>query len=581
MATPSANLANRAAPDITQKLVATTLPPVYLYQSPNTRTFLAAGGVNYQNNIDIWHLLLKRLDVPFELTDKIEVLNASGAERGLVLLPSAVALSSAERQTLARFHERGGAILATWLCGVRNEHGQWLGFNFMENVLDTKVSGTTEAEQDDTFLIPYGASPINHQLPSGLRVWTERIANWYPLRLSGPNLAARMMDWSRTTSPDKTSGLISFNQRQAQAGGARSVVFGYPERLWFSADPKAFDALAGDAIFWLLRQPAVYQASWPHPYRSAFVVTVGASDFSEQADLTFAKQTAAANWRATYYVVSEHVNENREMLKKIQQAGHDIGYFGDKLASFQNQSANQQKKRIDTMLAEVRESEIEPASPPGFKAPLDVFDATTLRLLRAKGFGHVIADQGAAETRLPHWAAGSGEPLALLPRTISAPEDLMGDNTPAKAIGAFGHEVEVADAMGSLGVVSVPSSSSLTAAQWGQILDHIKQRGPQLWLASANQVVDWWRERSRVKVSLNTDVTPALLTLEVTGEGPVQQPFSLLVNLPRPASKPHLIADGHSQSAPKIESFDALRGALIFANLPPGTWHWYLSFSNP
>jgi peptidoglycan/xylan/chitin deacetylase (PgdA/CDA1 family) len=573
--------ATGSADDITQKLVANKLPPVYLYQSASTRSFLAAGGVNYQNNIDTWQLLLKRLDIPFELLDQVERLNVSGTERGLVVLPSAVALSETERRTLARFHERGGAMLATWLCGVRNEQGQWLGFNFMETVLDTKVSGTTEPDNDDVFLIPHGDNPISHQLPSGLRVWTERVANWYPLRLSGSNLAARITDWSRSTTPDKRNGLVSFNQRQAQAGGARSVVLGYPERLWFSADPKAFDAIAGDALFWLLRQPAVYPATWPHPYRSAFVLAVGAADFTEQADLAFAKQTEAAGWKGTYYVLTERADESREILKKIQQAGHEIGYFGDRLVGFQNQSANQQKKRVDTMLSELRDAEVEPASPPGFKAPLDAFDATTIRLLRGKGFGHIIADQGASETRLPQWASGNGEALALLPRTLSAPEDLMTDNTPANAIHAFNHEIDEADTMGALGVVSVPSHSSLSGEQWGDILSHLKQRGPQLWLASANQVVNWWREHERVKVSLNADVVPALLTIEVAGDAPLQQPFSLLVNLPRPASVPRLIADGHALPAPKTESFDALRGALIFANLPPGTWHWYLSFPTP
>ena len=335
--------ASHAGDDMTRKLVPNKLPPVLIYASPTSRAYFAAGGINYQNNIDTWQLALRRLDIPFEVIDSLSRIDKTGFKpaQSLLILPSSIALTEPERRSLARYHDQGGALLASWLCGVRNERGEWLGFGFMESVLATKVVGTTEADNDDSFLIPYGNSPVSHQLPAGFRVWTERVPNWYPLRLASSHLAAHLTDWSRTVKHDKRSGLISYEQRAASSGTARSVVLGFPERLWYSADQKAFDALAGDALFWLLREPAVYLSNWPYPYRSGFILSINASDFTEESDDAFARQTEAAGWHGTYYVLSEHAESGKALLGKLAQRGHEIGYFGDRLVGFQNQSANQ------------------------------------------------------------------------------------------------------------------------------------------------------------------------------------------------------------------------------------------------
>lgn len=499
-----------------------------------------------------------------------------------LILPSALALNAQEKRSISQFQQQGGNLLATWLCGVRNENGAWVGFQFMEQVLQTRVVGTTEPDNDDSFLLPYGDSPVSHQLAAGLRVWTERIPNWYPLRLASPHLAAQLTDWSRTLTPKKRAGLISYAQGTPATRHARSVVLGFPERLWFSADPKALDALASDALFWLMHQPAVYLATWPHPYRSAAILSINASDFTEEQDSAFAAQTEGLGWRATYYVLSERAELAKPILKKLQARGHDIAYFGDRLVGFQNQSANQQGKRLDSMIHEFQEAEIEPSEPTGFRAPLDSLDATTLRLLRQRGIGHVITDQGASEARLPFFSANTpgakGEAMVLLPRTLSAPEDLLTDNSAALATQNTIYELELADDMASLGILTIPTRSSITPANWGAILQSLKARKDKIWLSTANQVSAWWRERERVKVSLDADVTPALLTVEVNGEGPLQQAPTLLVNLPEPGRTVQLAADGHNAAPPKITPFDNFRAAIVLPKLAPGTYHWYLSF---
>ena len=54
-------------------------------------------------------------------------------------------------------------MLASWLTGVRSENGAWIGFDFMERALDVKVVGTTQADNDDRFMMPHGIFQFRYE----------------------------------------------------------------------------------------------------------------------------------------------------------------------------------------------------------------------------------------------------------------------------------------------------------------------------------------------------------------------------------------------------------------------------------
>ena len=171
---PSASAATSKPVAVTPKIQVTpvTMPDVILYASRTTRAYFSAGGVDASVNIQAWEDILRKYGIPFETVNSVEILEKKSS--GVLVLPSTVALSERERQAVIGFRAKGGGVLASWLTGVRNEYGEWRGFGFMETALDTKVVGNTEADEDDTFLIPYGDSPVTHQVPAGLRNWMER-----------------------------------------------------------------------------------------------------------------------------------------------------------------------------------------------------------------------------------------------------------------------------------------------------------------------------------------------------------------------------------------------------------------------
>lgn len=562
------------------------VPEVFLYASPSTHDYFTSGGVDAKVNIRIWEVFLRKYNINFKLVSSVEQLES--IQPGVLLLPSSVALSEREKQAVIGFRTKGGSVLASWLTGVRNEKGEWRGFEFMANALDTRVVGNTEEAEDDNFMMPYGDSPITHHLPSGLRIWLERSKEWYPLRLLGRYPAAQIMDWSRTFASGKPSSTIVFDERAQSSGQlSRSVVLGYPEQLWLSADPKLLEAIAHNALMWLLRQPDAYKASWPYPYASSFVMAVEAADVLADIDLNFAKLMEDAGGRATYYVLGENIAKSAEVLKKIQARGHEMAYFGDRFDGFKDQPAAVQAKRLDAMQKTIKDAGVVIAPDAGFHAPMDSYDKTTEKLLTERAFGNFVAFMDATDARLPFIApmdAGAttlGKSMVVLPRTQNGPEESMEEGDPEVGLKNFLDELELTDQMASLSIARIPNQSLLTKVQLAEIFKHLKARRERMWLTTASQVAEWWRERERINIRLESGAVAPQLTATVKGEVPLKKAAMIWINLPESGSTLRLAARGNHEKSPKIVNIDTWRAAVVLEGWAPGEYRWDVYFDRP
>ena len=559
------------------------LPEVHLYASPATQAYFASGGVDAKANQRAWEVLLRKYKIPFKSIASAERLETLAS--GVLLLPSSVVLSQREKQAVLNFRAKGGSVLASWLTGVRSENGAWIGFDFMERALDVKVVGTTQADNDDSFMMPHGDSPVTHHLPAGQRIWTERPKEWYPLRLVGRNPAAHMMDWSRSFSAGKPTASVVFDERRQQSGLlSRSVVLGYPERLWLSADPKLLEAIAYDALGWLLRRPSAYVSAWPHPHTSAFVLAIDAAEFINESDLAFAKSFADIGGQATYYALSLQTPKSVALLKVLQERGNELGYLGDKFEGFQNQAPATQAKRLDAMRKDLKDAGLNLAADAGFHPPMESYDKTTEKLLTERQFGHYIAFMDVTDARLPFLAPQDpvttqpAKAMIVLPRTQSGPEDAMEAGDPEDGMRAFLGELDLAEKMAGLSVVRMPNQGLLTLEQWAEIAQHLKGRRDRMWLATSGHVAAWWRERERVAVKLEVSPTAMLLTVTVKGNTPLQQAVTVWINLPESGTLLRALPNGQDEPSLKIATVDAWRAAAVLTGLAPGSHRWQLQF---
>jgi hypothetical protein len=562
------------------------VPTVHLYASPTTESYLKSGGLDAKNNLRIWETFLRKYKFPYQLVTSIDRLEA--ASSGVLLLPTSVALSAREKQAIANFRAKGGSVLASWLTGIRGERGEWLGFGFMESTLDTKVVGDTRADEEDNFMMPYGDNPITHHLPAGQRVWMEVVKETYPLRLVGRNPAAQIMDWSRTFTPDKTGTVIVFDEKAQSTGRlSRSVVLGYPERLWLAADPKSLEAIAHNALTWLLRQPDVYTSAWPQSYRSAVVFAVDSTDEFNPADLELANLLKKNGLLATYYVMTQIVMKSVPVLKQIQAQGHELSYLSDRFIGYRNQTLSVQAKRLETMRLEMKNSGLDIAADAGFHPPMDSYDKNTEQLIYANGFGHFVSFTDTTDARLPFIAAPQGvSPSAtgatvVLPRTISGPEDAMEAGDADEGLKAFLSELDLAQKMSSLSVLRLAQQTFITKEQWDDILGYIKSPNEKIWVATAGQVADWWRERDRVSFKLETDPVAPLLIVTIKGNTPLKQAVALYVSLPESRAVMRVVSRAGPENSVRIAPVDAWRSSLILKDLASGTYRWHLYFDRP
>jgi len=577
--------ANAVAPTAAAGSGASATPMVQrvlLYASPTTRARLAATGMDANESVRTWEVFLRKYRVPFQLVSSVEQLEI--LQPGVLLLPSTVALTEREMKAVREFRGKGGGVLSTWMTGVRSETGEWRGYGFMESALDAKVIGNNEITKDDTFLILHGDSPVVHDLPAGLRVWMEHAKDWYPLRLVGRQAAADLMDWSRSVTSGKASSTIVFDERSQPSGRlSRSVVLGYPERLWRSGDPKALEAVAHNALMWLLRQPDAFVPNWPHPYGSALVVAVAAIDSMVDADLIFAKMMEDTGGRATYYMLSENAAKSAKILQQVKARGHEVSYHGDRFDGFKDQSSTVQSKRLGTMVSEMKDAGFSLAGNAGFRAPMDSYDRTTEKLLQERGIGHNLTFMGATEARLPYFAqvdASVVKPMVVLPRTQSAPEDLM-DAEPEAGMKTFLAELDLIDKMAGLSVITIPGQSLLSNEQFAEIFDYLKGRRSHIWLATATEVAEWWRERERVSARLESGVAGLQLKITIKGVEPLGRAAAVWVNLPESGGALRLVAVGGIARMPKVASVDRWRSAVVLDGFVPGEYQWNLYFDRP
>ncbi|QDL53089.1 hypothetical protein [Rhodoferax aquaticus] len=553
---------------------------VTLYASASNKAYFAKAGLDATTNARAWEVLLRKYKIPYKQLTTIEQLEK--APLGVLLLPSAAALSEAERKAIAAYREQGGSVLSTWLTGVRSDQGTWLGFEFMESTLGVKVVGTTEPAADDGFMIMHGSTPVSHTLPAGLRVWLERVKGWYPLSLVGKNAAANMMPWSRTFVPDKPSSVITYDER-AQASGARSrsVVLGYPERLWQTADPKVLEAIAHNALMWLLRQPDAYLSPWPAPYTSAFVTGVDSADVLVSGDVAFAKRLEDVGGRASYYLLTDPVAKSVETAKKLQSKGHELAYLADKFEGFQGQTAAVQMRRLEAMQKKLGDVGLDTGVAPGFRPPMGSADATTQKVAADKGFGHYIGNSADTETRLPFVigsAEGSSKSLVGIPNTQTGPEEWLDDPDAEDGLQAFLDELALSLQMGGVSFVRFSNQTLLAPDQLDAIFDYLKEQKTRTWMASGGQVADWWRERERLSARLNSGPVAPILSVAVSAGLPLKNPVSILVNAPDTSSSLRLVSVGSNVPVPRLLKLDSWRSAVIIDGLAPGMYQWYVYF---
>jgi hypothetical protein len=214
---------------------------------------------------------------------------------------------------------------------------------------------------------------------------------------------------------------------------------------------------------------------------------------------------------------------------------------------------------------------------------MDAYDQTTQRLLLERNFDNYLAFMEVSDSALPLVANRRADGLAqtvVLPRTLIGPEEAIEEGDPAQAIASYVKLLELSVDMGGLVVMRLPTQTLLTAEQRKQVFDKVAALRPRIWLASANQIAQWWRSREQVSVSMAEHAQGQLVRATVAGALTSPQPLVLWVNLPRPNARVRLQALNKGDKLPQVLAVDAWRAAVLLGTPAAGTYEWLLQFED-
>ncbi|MGQ0710847.1 MAG: hypothetical protein ACT4NV_14010 [Rhodoferax sp.] len=534
---------------------------ILLYTSAASQRQLMQWGMDPATGTRLWENLLRAHSLRFNRASSPDDLDQAERAR-LLILPQTARLSQAERQAIARWRERGGAILSTWETGTYDESGKPAGTGFMESVLGIRPLDTPAFSADQRYLYPFGDGPVLWRLPAGLRIITESIARLPTRRLQGSQAAAVMSDWGRSHTAAAPAGtVIAFNEREASdLKSSRLVALGYAEQSWQRMDTGELSTLHTDVVHWLLRRPQAYVALWPHPYRSANVLAlhgdVGATPAREAGTLADALGASLSVFSPLGRAEALLPPPLQDDWKAQQQRGWGLGWTvpaGTVPPGMPALTHGQRKTAIAP-------TQVRAWSPQGrFPDPGPTQPA----------LDHLLLSIDADEARLPFpvaWSGGSSTAVGL-PVTLTALDDAAAQQP---TLAQWLDEWELVQRAAALSVVRLSLPHKLSPAQLETLTERSRKNRSQ-WLASSAEVAHWWRQRSKVQrawFDYDDEDRPILVVRSREAVAP-DTVVPVIVAMPSSTARLGLDA-AHSPAGASVARIDAWRSVVLLRNLPQG-----------
>ena len=486
---------------------------------------------------------------------------ASLTEPAVLILPSTVALSDEERAAIRARLAAGWSVLGTWAVGVRDGQGQWSGYGFIDETFGASVQAQVSGA-DEHFLLPFGETPITSRLTAGKRIYL--LPTPEPLlRVRTTNGAARYGDWMReTSSPGALLPGIAFDERD----GARRAYLGFIETSWGGAQADIDQLLLG-TLDWLERKPILLKGAWPFPYKAALLIEMDTEDKFENS-VRFATQLERYGLRGTFYSVTSEAARFPGVVKRLASR-HEIAYHADVHDGFAKLAPARQDARMKAMIKQMSQLIPEVKAAGGFRAPLELYDDTTERLLRANGLRHHAASPDARDDALPGLShAEKGVPpeqaLVVLPRTWL-------------------------DDMNLLRTGKLATDAWLTAQQRLAESEASRISGPTaadvpLWATAANALDDLPRpyaaaycrfRQAEAALSGRLDRAAASLPLRIALEAARPVRDLQLIVVPPSSATPQVQANGIGT---RLERLDEFRWAIVLPELAAGATELHVKF---
>ena len=115
---------------------------------------------------DFWKTALSDRNIEYIVIEE-PGLTADLVEYDILILPSALLLSAEEREGVKRYLKQGGRVLGCWMAGLRDEYGEWLGYDFISQVIGAVPMEQVTDSAGGANIILRAGSPLTANIAPG------------------------------------------------------------------------------------------------------------------------------------------------------------------------------------------------------------------------------------------------------------------------------------------------------------------------------------------------------------------------------------------------------------------------------
>jgi peptidoglycan/xylan/chitin deacetylase (PgdA/CDA1 family) len=448
---------------------------------------------SYDSIVDRWTTTLRATGADVRVVSPGDIV-PSGAKA--LVIPSAHCLSVATREAIDRAGERGQGLIITGAIGTKDARCRNIGYGLL-----VALTGATRVEPLENRDIAYVTFPTESALaadiPPGTRLELDP-APYVALRRAGRD--AFFSSFGLRPEPARGAELVDAAVVRSRYGRARVAYLsfeltGVNDLPW---DRAIAQLVVRNAVAWAANMPMVHLEPWPQGKVAAAVLAQDVEDQFGNAQYAL-DSLRAAGVRGTYFLTSDLARRNERLTRAIAESD-EIGTHSENHRLLGGEPADVQRRRL--ALTQVHLQDLLGERVAGLRPPEEQFDTATLAAWIEAGGRYVF---GANNSRVaaPELLEVHADTIVLLGRANVDDFDaasLASRGSLDEVVKEYLAEYQKVRALGGLYLLSY-HSQLLARPELVPALARIARRiraDTAVWLATAGEVVEWWRSRAAV-----------------------------------------------------------------------------------
>jgi peptidoglycan/xylan/chitin deacetylase (PgdA/CDA1 family) len=461
----------------------------------------------------------------------------------VLVIPSSPCLTLDTREAMERAGERGQGLIVSGPTGTHDAGCRTLGYGTL--IALTRASRADAVRgRPIVYAAIAGGTPLSIDLPPGSRL---NIAPASQIALRVAERDVFYSDYTLGADPVNDAPFFDAAVVRSSYRGAPVVYFGFELRD-VAADAwhrQVVRVLTRNAAAWAAGVPLAAVASWPSGYRSAAVI-------AQDVEASFANarhaldSLEAMDVRSTFFVTSDIAREHRRLTRAMRAAG-EVGTHSENHSLLGGSPFERQLERLENTRRDL--GDLLGQDVRGLRPPEEQFDVETMRAWLAAGGAYLL---GANDTRCaaPELLRLKGDTLVLLPRAFADDFAAAGPEyrrAPHLVAGIMRADMRRARQVNGLYVLSYHSQLLARPEYVGVVAELARHLAADstVWLATADEVAEWWRRRSLVQTRI-ARTTDAYVDVLVSNRGDrALENLQVDVSLPR-GSQPRIAPNAMS-----------------------------------